>query len=61
MIDYEEPNLLTGSPPCDPFSQLPKISSRRRDPAKVEQLRDIGVQNLHTSIKFYRNQYNHKR
>ena len=61
MLDYEEPYLLTGSPPCDPFSQLLKISSRRRDPSKVEQQRKIGVQNLHTSIKFYRNQYDNNR
>ena len=35
MVDYEEPFLLTGSPPCDPFSQLLKISAHRRNPAKV--------------------------
>mgnify|MGYP003327340632 CR=1 FL=1 len=47
MVDYEELFLPTGSPPCDPFSQLIKISAHRRDPAKVEQLRESGVQNLH--------------
>ena len=26
LADYEEPFLLTDSPPCDPFSQLLKIA-----------------------------------
>ena len=52
MVNFEEPFLLTGSPPCDPFSQLLQISAHRRDPAPVKQQRGMGVQNLHTAIDF---------
>ena len=41
MIDYEEPFLLTGSPPCDPFSQLLKISTHKRGQVEVELQRKI--------------------
>ena len=61
MVDNADLFVLTISPPCDPFSQLLKIGSHGRDPAKVEQQRKIGVQNVHTAIMFYRNQYNNNR
>ena len=61
MIDCEEPFLLTGSPPCDPFSQLLKISAHRRDPETVDQQRKIGGHNLHTAINFCRHQYDNNR
>ena len=35
VVHAEKPFLLTGSPPCDPFSQLLRISEGRRDPAQV--------------------------
>ena len=61
MVDFEEPYLLTGSPPCDPFSQLLKISAHRRDPITVKRQREIGTRNLHTAIDLYEHQLNNGR
>jgi len=58
VIDYDEPFLLTGLPPCDPSFQVFKISPHRRDLAKVEQRRKIGVQTVRIGIKVYEHQYN---
>ena len=34
MQDFEQPVLMTGSPPCDPFRQLLRLSAGQRDVAK---------------------------
>ena len=47
MVDFEKPVLLTGSPPCDPFSQLLRISEARGDPEKWRRARELGVRHLH--------------
>ena len=57
VVNLERPFLLTGSPPCDPFSKLLNISKHKRDPAVVEAKRQIGVKHLRTSIRFYKTQY----
>eukprot|EP00972_Heterocapsa_arctica_P019901 2936554-Heterocapsa_arctica.AAC.1 len=57
MVDFEEPELLTGSPQCDPFSKLLRISETRADPEKRRVNRERGVRHLRTSVQFYRKQY----
>lgn len=57
MIVYEQPELLTGGPPCEPFSQLLRISAARADPERRRRARETGVRHLHTAIGFYRRQY----
>ena len=56
MLDEQEPALLTGSPPCETFSQLRNISRAKRDPVKVAAEEAAGRHHLHTSIYFYRKQ-----
>ncbi len=52
MLDEQEPALLTGSPPCETFSQLRNISRAKRDPVKVAAEEAAGRHSLHTSIYF---------
>jgi len=61
MVDFEKPVLLTGSPPCDPFSQLLRISEARADPEKRRKARELGVRHLRTAVRFYRKQHNEGR
>ena len=56
VVEAERPFLLTGSPPCDPFSQLLAISEARRDPAAVRLKRELGMRHLKTSVAFYKMQ-----
>ena len=53
--------MPAGSPPCDAFPQLLKISAHRRDPVKIKEQRDVGTKNLHTAIGHYLLQYNNNR
>lgn len=56
MLQFEDPYLCTGSPPCDPFSILQNISSRFVD-AEVRRCRlDLGRKHLHTAVGCYRSQ-----
>ena len=57
MVDFEKPTLLTGSPPCGPFSVLRRLSDYKRDPKVVADERAWGRRHLRTSIRFYRGQY----
>ena len=61
MLDKQEPTLLTGSPPCETFSQLRNISRAKRDPVKVAAEEAAGRHHLHTSIYFYRKQMKARR
>lgn len=61
LVDYEKPELLTGSPPCDAFSLLQNLSKSFRNEARRELKLAEGRRYLHTAIKFYRKQLNAKR
>ena len=61
LVSYEEPVLLTGSPPCDQFSQLLRISANRCNQAERDRRREMGRHHLRTAIKFYRKQYDEGR
>ena len=52
LVEREKPLLLTGSPPCDQFSQLMKISDRRCNPEKRRMKRALGVKHLKTAVRF---------
>ena len=56
LMDKEEPYLLTGSPPCEAFSQLLNIKLASRDPENVKAKKEQGVRRLHTAIGCYRKQ-----
>ena len=56
-VDYEKPILLTGSPPCNPFSALLRIRRAQRDPAAEAARRQLGEQHWLTAIKFYEKQW----
>ena len=57
IIDEEEPELVTGSPPCEAFSQLLHLSKSKRDPAVVQNRLNVGRSRLRTAIGVYRKQY----
>ena len=61
MIDFEKPSLLTGSPPCDPFSLLQNIGSKFCNAERKQRRLQEGLQYLHTAIHFYRKQYDSNR
>ena len=61
MVEFEDPWLITGSPPCDPFSQLQHLSKHKGDPADRAAKRVLGEKHLHNSIHFYRRQLKNKR
>ena len=52
-VDQEEPYVLMGSPPCDPFSRLQAILRRSRDPDAYEKMREKGKHHLKTATDFY--------
>ena len=55
-VDEVEPTLLTGSPPCDQFSQLQNINKYRVSPDKRREKMDRAVAHLNTACRFYRKQ-----
>ena len=54
--DVREPTLLTGSPPCDQFSQLQNINKYRVSPDKRREKMDRAVAHLNAACRFYRTQ-----
>ena len=52
-VDQEEPYVLMGSPPCDPFSRLQAILRRSRDPDAYEKMGGKGKHHLKTATDFY--------
>lgn len=54
MVEFEDPWLLTGSPPCGPFTQLQHLSKHTGDPVERAVKRALGKRHLHNSISFYR-------
>ena len=57
MVDFEQPSLLTGSPPCDPFSLLQNLSMGFGDAARRQQRRELGLKHLRTAVEFYKKQH----
>ena len=56
IVDEEDPYLLTGSPPCEPFSPLQALNEGRVDPEVQKQRYDEGVEKLKTACGFYERQ-----
>ena len=54
IVDYEEPRLLTGGPPCDPFSSLRRLGAEKKDPEKEAEVLKRGLHHLHVACRFYR-------
>jgi len=54
MIQDEDPYLVTGSPPCDPFSKLQNLSKHKRDPKVVADNLARGKRHIRTCIGIYR-------
>ncbi len=57
LLTMEKAALLTGSPPCEAFSALRRISKHRRDPAVEAEVVERGRQHLRTAITFYHRQH----
>ena len=57
LIDTEEPWLLTGSPRCDPFSQIQFINEGRTDPAKRSRHLEEGRVGLRVAALVYTKQH----
>ena len=55
-VDEVEPTLLTGSPPCDQFSQPQNINKYRVSADKRREKMNKAVAHLHTACSFYRKQ-----
>ena len=53
VVDEEDPYLLTGSPPCGPFSPLQNLNKGKVDPEVVQQRLEDGKQMLETACEFY--------
>ncbi|CAK9026272.1 unnamed protein product [Durusdinium trenchii] len=57
IIENEEPWLVTGSPPCGPFSSLRSLSDYKRDPTVVAEEIRVGKERVKTSVQMYKKQY----
>ena len=57
LIDVLDPDLLIGSPPCDPFSVLQSLNKDRADPVVMQQKLEEGKQHL----EFCCDQYERRR
>ena len=55
MVEFEDPWLITGSPPCDPFSQLQHLSKHKGDPAERAAKRVLGEKQLKNKRYLYMN------
>ena len=53
MTEEQDPYLLTGSPPCGPFSALQRISRKKRDPGEYREMKDRARHHLKTAVGFY--------
>ena len=51
------PVFLTGSPPCEAFSQLRHIGMAKRDPEQFKLQRETAERRLHIACRAYRRQY----
>lgn len=60
IID-QDPFLLTGSPPCEAFSPLLRISKGKRDPAAVAAQKEKGLKMFRVACRNYRMQYDRGR
>lgn len=56
VVDEEDPYLLTGSPPCGPFSPLQNLNKGKVDREVAQQRLEDGKQMLETACEFYERQ-----
>ena len=61
IIENDQPWLVTGSPPCGPFSPLRRLTDQKRDPAVVEQELELARSRVRTACGYYRRQYDEGR
>jgi len=57
LLDYELPAILTGSPPCNAFSQIRSLGRRIRGPVKEAEDMKRGRATLNGAARAYRRQY----
>lgn len=57
MVQYEQPSLISGSPPCDPFSLLQNLSVKSCNAERRRRRLAEGTRHLRTAIGFYRMQH----
>ena len=57
IIEKDAPWLLTGSPRCDPFSQLQFLNARRSSPEGIERRYGEALAGLKVAIASYRKQH----
>ena len=55
-LEEEDPDVVTGSPPCGPFSALQGLNEGRVDPVKRQQRLDEGKKLLRIACEFYEKQ-----
>ena len=55
-LEEEDPYVVTGSPPCGPFSALQGLNEGRVDPVKRQQRLDEGKKLLKIACEFYEKQ-----
>lgn len=61
IIENDQPWLVTGSPPCSPFSPLRRLTDQKRDPVTVEQELELARSWVRTACGYYRRQYDEGR
>ena len=61
IIENDQPWLVTGSPPCGPFSPLRRLTDQKRDPVTVEQELELARSRVRTACGYYRRQYDEGR
>ena len=60
-LEIDQPVLLTGSPPCEAFSQLRHIGMAKRDPEQVRLQRETAERRLRIACRAYKRQYDARR
>eukprot|EP00971_Amphidinium_carterae_P118972 2357045-Amphidinium_carterae.1 len=56
MLDYEQPWLVAGGPPCTAFSNLQNLSKHKQNPEQRQREQALADQLLETAVYFYRKQ-----